>query len=281
MLTSNALSSYILGSYWDGNSDYGFHVHDYLSGSLHDHTLTWKADIDILGSKNSVQKIDIEPTTAAYPWSRGIPHNTFKTSRSYASREASVNWPGNDAVLYSIVNKDTPNRFGEYPGYRFKRSAGTIHLTTPNSTNTQKTASFATHDFYVTKQKDTEPRAADGFNQFAPENPLVDFSKFLDNESIDQEDMYVLPNLSTCICNSSTDFHSVLWFNLGMHHMPHTGDLPNTMFTAAHSAMRFEPLNYLEGDPSVQSYQQVRIDYDEDGITTNVEEFGKMKGMCE
>jgi primary-amine oxidase len=53
------------------------------------------------------------------------------------------------------------------------------------------------------------------------------------------------------------------------------------MFTAAHSAMRFEPLNYLEGDPSVQSSQQVRVDYAEDRITaTYVEEFGKMKGMC-
>lgn len=187
-------SGYISAAYWDGNSDYGFHIHDYLSGSLHDHTLTWKADIDILGSKNSFQKIDIEPTTATYPWSRGIPHNTFKTTRSFVFNEASINWPGNDAVLYSIVNKDTPNHFGEYPGYRIKRSAGTIHLTTPNSTNTQKSAGYATHDFYLTKQKDTEPRAADGFNQYAPENPLVDFSRFLDDESIEQEDMFVLPS---------------------------------------------------------------------------------------
>jgi primary-amine oxidase len=65
--------------------------------------------------------------------------------------------------------------------------------------------------------------------------------------------------------------------------MPHTGDLPNTMFTAAHSAMRFEPLNYLEGDPSVASNQQVRIDYNEDMSVAFVEEFGKigqMNGTC-
>lgn len=86
--------------------------------------------------------------------------------------------------------------------------------------------------------------------------------------------------LDPWIVHSRTNVRSVLWFNLGMHHMPHTGDLPNTMFTSAHSAMRFEPLNYLEGDPSVQSNQQVRINYDENGMTANVEEFGKMKGMC-
>jgi primary-amine oxidase len=70
-----------------------------------------------------------------------------------------------------------------------------------------------------------------------------------------------------------------VWFNLGMHHIPHTGDLPNTMFTSAHSAMRFEPLNYLEGDPSVASNQQVRIDYNEDMSVAFVEEFGKMVAM--
>jgi primary-amine oxidase len=60
-----------------------------------------------------------------------------------------------------------------------------------------------------------------------------------------------------------------------MHHMPHTGDLPTTMYTAAHSAMRFEPLNYLDGDPSVASNQQVRIDYNDDGSVAFVENFGK------
>jgi primary-amine oxidase len=61
-----------------------------------------------------------------------------------------------------------------------------------------------------------------------------------------------------------------------MHHLPHTGDLPVTMFSAAHSAVRLEPLNYLEGDPSVQSRQQVRIDFDSEGKVEYVEEFGKV-----
>jgi primary-amine oxidase len=94
--------------------------------------------------------------------------------------------------MYAIVNKDTPNRFGEYPGYRMKRNAGTTHLTAVNATDTGKAAAYATHDFYVTNQKHTEPRAADAYNQYAPEDPLVDFGKFLDEESIEQQDLYVL-----------------------------------------------------------------------------------------
>jgi primary-amine oxidase len=42
--------------------------------------------------------------------------------------------------------------------------------------------------------------------------------------------------------------------------------------------MRLEPLNYLDGDPSVASNQQVRIDYNDDGSISYVEEFGKEKG---
>jgi primary-amine oxidase len=61
-----------------------------------------------------------------------------------------------------------------------------------------------------------------------------------------------------------------------MHHMPHTGDLPNTIFTSAHSAMRFELLNYLEGDPSVASNQQIRLDYDEEGGVSHIEEIGNI-----
>jgi primary-amine oxidase len=48
------------------------------------------------------------------------------------------------------------------------------------------------------------------------------------------------------------------------------------MFSSAHSAMRLEPLNYLVGDPSVSSNQQIRIEYDESGAITSVDEFGKM-----
>ncbi|KAI8936065.1 hypothetical protein NX059_007565 [Plenodomus lindquistii] len=256
-------SGYISATYWEANPEYGFHIHDYLSGSLHDHVLTFKADMDILGTKNSVQKIEFVPESVTYPWSNGKVHNTFKATRDFITNEdeASINWAPNDAIMYSIVNKEAPNRFGEYPGYRIKRSAGTSHLTATNAPNILKAGSYATHDFFVTKQKDTEPRAADVCNYHAPQDPLVDFSTFVDGDLLDQEDL-------------------VVWFNLGMHYMPHSGDLPNTMFTAAHSAMRFEPLNYLDGDPSVASYQQVRVRYDDDGNIADREEFGKVIEPC-
>ncbi|CAG5184025.1 uncharacterized protein ALTATR162_LOCUS10872 [Alternaria atra] len=249
---SSRFSGYIAAAYWEDQPEYGFHIHDFLSGSSHDHTLTFKVDLDINGRKNSVQKLKFVPTSTTYPWSQGRVYNTFKAERSWVDneRDSMINWEENDNALYAVVNRDTPNPYGEYPGYRIKRSAGTIHLTQTNSTNTDK----------------TEPRAADAYNQYSKDDPLVDFATFFDDESLEQEDLFVTPFLSSL----------VLWFNLGMHHLPHTGDLPNTMFSSAHSAMRLEPLNYLVGDPSVSSNQQVRVEYDAEGAITNVDEFGKI-----
>lgn len=56
-------SGYISAAYYADNEEYGFHIHDFLSGSLHDHVLTFKADFDILGENNSVQKVEIIPET--------------------------------------------------------------------------------------------------------------------------------------------------------------------------------------------------------------------------
>lgn len=63
------------------------------------------------------------------------------------------------------------------------------HLTVKDSSNAGKAIHFATADFFITKQKDTEPKATDWANTLDIENPLVDFSKFFDGESLEQEDL--------------------------------------------------------------------------------------------
>ena len=118
-------------------------------------------------------------------------------------------------------------------------------------------------------QKDSEIHATSPWNAYDPWNPLINFGDYLDGESLVQEDL-------------------VWWFNLGMHHVPHTGDLPNvcairlvawikltwqTVFTTAQSAMVFTPHNYLLGDASRDSSQTIRINFDEEKAT-DVETFG-------
>ncbi|KAH7180088.1 copper amine oxidase [Fusarium flagelliforme] len=235
-------SGYISSAFYAQNEDYGFKIHDSLSGSLHDHVITFKADFDILGEKNSFQKIAIQPTTEKYKWSGGKSINTMKAVKSFIENEddAKINWSPNGGAMYAVVNKDKKNPYGELPGYRIVPASGVAYLTVQDSNITQNAGHHTTHHLYVTQQRDNETYAAGAYNSLTPEDPQVDFNKYFNSESLVQEDI-------------------VVWFNLGMHHMPHTGDLPNTVFSTAHSAMLIEPLNYLLGDPSQASSQQVLI----------------------
>ena len=56
-------SGYILGAFYANNEDYGYRIHDALSGTFHTHVINFKADIDILGEKNTFERISLVPTT--------------------------------------------------------------------------------------------------------------------------------------------------------------------------------------------------------------------------
>jgi len=68
-------------------------------------------------------------------------------------------------------------------------ASGVAHMTIQNSSVTKNAANHATHHLYVTKQKDSEERAAHAYNSLDLANPPVDFAKYFDGESLLQEDM--------------------------------------------------------------------------------------------
>ena len=63
-----------------------------------------------------------------------------------------------------------------------------------------------------------------------------------------------------------------------MHHIPHTGDLPNTVFSTAHTAMLIEPFNYLAGSPHRATKQMVQLT-SKNG-TTAVTRYGATPANC-
>ncbi|KAK6910889.1 hypothetical protein I203_104924 [Kwoniella mangroviensis CBS 8507] len=257
-------SGYIQSAYYAKNDEYGYHIHDGLSGSMHDHALNFKVDFDILGTNNTLVKHVIEPVEKEYKWRKGVSNTMHMVRKEVANEdEGKMNWSANGQEQVIVVNKDAPNKYGEPRGYKIMPSRGGagMHLTITNSSNLLNSVGFATHAYYVSKQKDSELKAANAWNDYDTANPLVNFDKFFDGENLIQEDL-------------------VFWFNLGMHHVPHTGDLPNTVFSTAQSGMVLTPHNYLLSDPSRQTSQQIRIDYDE-GDVTDVYTFGSEQAFGE
>ena len=65
METAVRASGYIQSSFWSTHttgSD-GFHIHDVVLGSIHDHVLNYKLDLDVAGTKNSLMKGELVPTS--------------------------------------------------------------------------------------------------------------------------------------------------------------------------------------------------------------------------
>ncbi|KAJ7641294.1 copper amine oxidase [Roridomyces roridus] len=250
-------SGYIQSAFYAKNNDYGYQVHDALSGSMHDHSLNWKVDLDILGTENTFVKHKIVPVNVTYPWSNQT-RSTMQLQRERVENEddAKLSWPQNGGEMFLVENSDKPNKYGEPKGYRIAPSRGGagMYLTIQDSPNLLKSQGFAKQALSVTKQKDTEARSSHANNDYDPGNPLIDFDEFFDSENLNQTDI-------------------VVWLNLGMHHVPHTGDMPNTVFTTAQSAFIISPHNYLLNDASRSTRQMVRIDYNASGVQL-VKQFG-------
>jgi primary-amine oxidase len=217
-------SGYIQSAFYAKNEEYGFKIHDQLSGSLHDHVINFKADFDILGTNNSVQLIDQVPVKTTYPWSRGVEYSTMKLEKRFLETEdeGRFDWQHTRPQQVLILNEDEKNRHGEYRAWRVMPYTGTGHLTIEDSSVLLQSAKWAERDLMFSVAKDTEPRSASIFNTMDKGNPPIDFDKFFDGESLRQQDL-------------------VLWFNLGMHHVPHTVSHMHTYQLDSHQLITYFP----------------------------------------
>ena len=252
------------------NHSYGYKFHPSVSTSMHDHVLLFRADIDLPNpSSNTFSTVSVEPITTTYEWD--IPEqpsrNTMQLTRSPFTHEAGLNWPANSKSMY-LLQSNLTNAWGERRSYRIQPGTGIgspSHLTIINSTSLGNSALWADHDIWVLKQHDNEPLGAHEKNYLDPLDPLVDFSKLANGEELNEE---------------GDDL--VVYFNLGGHHVPHSGDIPNTLMHTSASSILFTPFNFFDEDVSLHSRQGVRIDgrtqKGEDGWEKGVRWFGGRYG---
>ena len=227
--------------------EYGYRVHDAAASSMHDHVLNFRADMDIDGVSNTFTRVAVKPTVQSYDWDPPElpgPRSTMHLVHSAVETEGGIDWPRNSGEMYVVMNNDSLNEWGEKRGYRIAPGLGMgtpSHLTIKNSTALGKSASWAYKDIWVLRQHDTEPKTASELNYLEPWDPLVDFEKMVDGESVLQEDL-------------------VIAFNLGGHHVPVSGDIPNTMMHTSASSVMFIPHNFGKRDLSRSGVSGVRID---------------------
>lgn len=185
-------SGYIQGAYWKNNTQYGYQVHDFVSSAIHDHTINFKADMDVAGAKNTIEIVTLSEKEIEYPWAPDVKRRTMSLEKSISPDESFFDWPRNGAAMYLVSNQNAKNAYGENRAYRIVPGTGIaspVHLTTHQSSNLRNATTWAEHDLYVTKQKDTEPRSSSPLNGMTPDQPLIQFDRFLDGENVVDEDL--------------------------------------------------------------------------------------------
>lgn len=187
-------SGYIQGAYYNPNESevYGYRVHDQFASSMHDHVINFKADFDILGQNNTFVSVDIEPTTTQYPWAPGENRNTMKLTRRVVETETGLTWPVNSGSHFVVMNNDSVNAWGEKRGYRIMPGSGMgtpSHLTFHGSEALGQAAEWAQKDLWVTRQKENEVWSSTPASNFITNEPMINFSKFIDGENVVQEDL--------------------------------------------------------------------------------------------
>lgn len=228
---------------------YGYRINDAVSSSMHDHVLSFKADVDIAGSANVFHRVAIEPSVRSYSWEQPeIPErNTMRLHDVPLSHEAGLNWPPNSGEMFLISHASKLNHWSERRSYRITPGTGMgtpPHLTIQNSTSLGSSARWAEHDLWILKHHDEERACADPLNWFSPLSPVLDFSDLADDEPLDTGE-------------GGEDV--VLYFNLGAHHVPHSSDLPNTLMHTSASSVAFVPHNFFDRDVSRKTVSGVRL----------------------
>ncbi|KAJ3101106.1 hypothetical protein HDU97_001631 [Phlyctochytrium planicorne] len=226
-----AASGYMQGNWWtpEDEVNYGGRIHTFSMGSLHDHILNYKIDLDVAGTKNSFETVAVEVEKAQYPWilpgqdlvQKRLVHNIPKTEFGLETLSFS-----DFGTHWKFINQDKKNKWGNNRGYRII-AANPIRNIVDGNTGSLKNAQWSKYFIAVTQRKEDEQTASDLYNHHLPVRPPVEFDKFINGESIVQEDI-------------------VAWVNLGNHHIPRAEDAPVTLTSSSRSSIILTPFNYFD-----------------------------------
>ncbi|VUC20205.1 unnamed protein product [Clonostachys rosea] len=223
-------SGYVQGNYFrpDDEGKWGPRIQETIAGTLHTHVMNFKADFDLIDTANTFVKTDIVVENITQPWfpERGeFEMMRYNITEVATEDDGLLQMPANGQSMFTIVNKNHTNRWGQPRGYRILPGLSNVVLPSKRSPFFKRSVNFAKQPFAVSRQHDTEPGSSAALNQNVPEAPLVDFYEFFNGESLIQEDL-------------------VAWINLGMQHYTRSEDIPNTLMSEAHSSIMFAPQNW-------------------------------------
>ncbi|KAK3102363.1 hypothetical protein FSP39_010829 [Pinctada imbricata] len=235
----------LANSYTPEEEPFGFRVQDHVFGNYHLHLFNFKIDLDVKGHKNRYETLDLSTATEPNPFSAqtGATDTQGKINRNLkkSELEAAFKYNFDEPKYHIFYNKDHLNKFGNPRAYRLYGN-GFVKQILPEGVNMEPSVSWSRHQMAVSRLKETERFSSSLYSMFDTVNPIVNFTTFIaDDESIIDEDL-------------------VVWVTLGMHHIPHTEDLPQVTTPGLGKSVFLTPFNYFQEDPAMTSTNALRIE---------------------
>lgn len=253
-------TGYLQTTFWTPEEDdYGTQVHKNVTGSIHDHMLHFKVDLDIAGLNNNFEAVSATIENISSRWFPNKRHIQKRVTRNLKKTEkaAAYKFDFKRPCYLNIYNPAKTNSQGVRRGYRIQLS-GILDQLYPESWELTNGFSWSFYQMAVTKYKRTEDRSSSIYNQHDLYKPVVDFRKFIeDDENIVNQDL-------------------VAWVSVGLMHIPHSEDIPVTTTTGNSAGFFLRPFNYFDEDPSMASRDSVLITPTAEG--SKVDRFGRPPG---
>ncbi|XP_066288591.1 diamine oxidase [copper-containing]-like [Branchiostoma lanceolatum] len=254
------LTGYILTS--PDKASYGYPLYGGNVGNVHQHAFNYKVDLDILGTQNRFETVDIVLENITNPERPDLRHIQTRIQRNLrrTEREAAVQYDFNRPKYYNFYSEEETNRFGVNRGYRVQLNGIAKTLLPRQDWAPMRGVAWQDYQLAVTRRKESEPASSSIYNQNDLYEALVDFQTFIDDdENIVDEDL-------------------VAWVTLSTHHIPHSEDFPTTATAGTQMQFFLRPFNYYDEDPSVGSSNAVLITPGEKSGSVRVERFGTPTG---
>ncbi|KAJ8304308.1 hypothetical protein KUTeg_017891 [Tegillarca granosa] len=220
---------------------YGFQINEKLISNIFQQNLHFKVDIDIHGTKNRFETLNIEPEVLPES-EQSSSYSQLKFERNLVMTELQGVYRRNfSAPKYFIFyNNRYKSDYNAPKSYQIIADDGVPQMVSGVSGN-EPSVSWIRHQMAVSKYKDDEKSSSSIYAMWDAKEPVVNFQSYLDdNESIVDQDL-------------------VVWITLGSYHIPHLEDFPLKSTTGKQISFIVQPFNYFEENPSMASRDALRI----------------------
>uniref|UniRef100_A0A8C0RT66 Amine oxidase n=2 Tax=Canis lupus familiaris TaxID=9615 RepID=A0A8C0RT66_CANLF len=167
---------------------YGTRLHTHLLGNMHTHLVHYRIDLDVAGTKNSFQTLQMKLENITNPWSprHHLVQSTLKQMSYHRERQAAFRF-GQTLPKYLLFTSPKENRWHHKRSYRLQIHSMADQVL-PLGWQQERAVTWARYPLAVTKYRESEVCSSSIYNQNDPWDPPVVFEEFLhNNENIENE----------------------------------------------------------------------------------------------